>query len=336
MKLKAIWRFMRKYPLGMTLTLDRRMTQYYRTCFLSALMGQPFYEKLAGSAMTLEEIAVGMRIHDPDALEAWLDFGVSVGALKKSGASRYTINDKLAKKLAEKGAEAWRAYFRLRVEVFQEHIVKTPDLLAQGRAIPLCDDHGGLYADSSRTAEPVLLDVVDETTPHQGPCRLLEVGCGSGVYLKRACEANPELTAVGVEMQASTAEIARSAIHRWGLDGRVRVLHTDIRELKPDEPFDLLTVHNMIYYLPKAERTAFLGMLKDYLKPGGRIVMTSMCKAPMPSIQVLNLWSGMTQGGGLLPHHEDLDVMLLKAGYAKPKSHELIPAFWCAQAVKAA
>lgn len=336
MKLGSIWRFVRKYPLGMTLGLDKRMTDFYRTCFLSALMGQPYFDYLAKSPVDLVEIAKGMEISDVDALEAWLDFGVSVGALKKAGPSQYVLKDALAKKMASKEAEAWRAYFRLRVEVFQEHIIKTPDLLAQGKAIPLLDEHGQLYADSSRTAEPLVMDLVDETTPRQGPCRLLEVGCGSGVYLKRACEANPELTAVGVEMQASTAEIARSAIQGWGLEGRVRVLHGDIRELEPEEPFDMLTMHNLIYYFPKEERTDVLAGLKKFLKPGGRIVMSSLCDASVPSIKVMNLWTAMTQGSGALPEHEDLDVMLLKAGYAEPKSREVIPAFWCSQAVKAA
>jgi SAM-dependent methyltransferase len=335
MNLKAIGRFLRKYPLSMTLMLDRRMTAFYRTSFLSALMGQPFFEHLAGSAMSLEEIASGMKISDMDALKAWLDFGVSVGALKKAGPSGYILKDSLTRRLAAGKAEAWRAYFRLRVEVFQEHIVKTPDLLAQGRAIPLRDEHGRLYADSSRTAEPVVMDVVDETTPRQGPCRLLEVGCGSGVYLRRACEANPELTAVGVEMQASTANIARSAIQEWGLGGRVSLLHGDVRDLVPDQPFDMLTMHNLIYYFPKKERVDTLSRLRALLKPGGRIVLTTLCNASVPSIKVMNLWTSMTEGSGPLPEHEELDAMLLRAGYVKPRSREIIPAFWCVQAVKA-
>ncbi len=38
---------------------------------------------------------------------------------------------------------------------------------------------------------------------------LLEVGCGSGIYIKRACELNPLLTAVGLEVQQSVADFTR-------------------------------------------------------------------------------------------------------------------------------
>lgn len=335
MKFAPYIRFIRHFPLAMILDLDKRVTGYYRVCFLSALMGRPFFKSIAAAPMTFEEIASGTGSHNLDALEAWLDFGVSLGVLRKFGSSGYMLKDKLGRRLSNSEAEVWRAYYRLRIEVFQEHILRAPEYLARGESVPLRDDYGSLYADSSRTVEPVLLDVVGRTTPRNGSCRLLEVGCGSGVYLKKACDTNPALTAVGVEMQSSIAELARTAIQEWNLRDRVSVINVDIREYEPSELFDILTVHNLIYYFQEQERAPFLAGLREFLKPGGKIVLSSMCKSPLPSIQAMNLWASMTTGGGPLPEVDEFGKILLEAGFSKLKCREVIPAFWCAEAYNA-
>lgn len=336
MKPASFFRFLKNFPLGLVLGIDRRITGFYRACFLSALMGQPFFSRMLEGPLSLDSIAEEIGTQNLEALKAWLDFGVSLGVLKKSGASRYGLKDGLARKLCAPGAEAWRAYYRLRAEVMCEHIIKTPAYLADGKSIALRDEFGGLFADSSRTVEPVLLEIVGETTPAHGPCRLLEVGCGSGVYLRKACEKNPELTAVGLDMQHSIAEIARDAVRGWGLEDRVRVLNRDARDYESEEKFDIVTLHNLIYYFPKDERTPLLARLKGFLNPEGRIVMSTLCNISAPSIRIMNLWSAMTEGSGPLPEVEDLEAMLLGAGYADIRIREIIPAYWCAEARNAA
>ena len=57
----------------------------------------------------------------------------------------------------------------------------------------LCD--GG---DPGDPGEPGDGPVVDSVIPARGPCRLLEVGCGSGAYISGACERTPELEALGL------------------------------------------------------------------------------------------------------------------------------------------
>ena len=63
----------------------------------------------------------------------------------------------------------------------------------------------------------------------QGALRLLEIGCGSGVYLRHAAERNATLTALGVELQPAVAAMARANLRGWGLQGRVKVEDGDIR-----------------------------------------------------------------------------------------------------------
>lgn len=60
------------------------------------------------------------------------------------------------------------------------YVQKTPLSVREGRRLAL--SHGALAAKASRTVEPLLLDLTDRVVPASGPCRILEVGCGSVVY----------------------------------------------------------------------------------------------------------------------------------------------------------
>ena len=78
--------------------------------------------------------------------------------------------------------------------------------------------------------------------------RLLEVGCGSGTYIRYATDRNSELTALGLELQPQVADMARRNLAAWGLSDRAEIETGDIRERKPTPVFDLVTLHNNLYY----------------------------------------------------------------------------------------
>ena len=70
-----------------------------------------------------------------------------------------------------------------------------------------------------------------------GVASLLEIGCGSGFYIKYAASRNPSLAALGLELQPNVADVARRNISEWDLQGRVRIEVGDIR-LKGDYALD--------------------------------------------------------------------------------------------------
>jgi len=174
---------------------------------------------------------------------------------------------------------------------------------------------------------PVLLDVVDKVIPKSKPYRLLEVGCGSGIYIKRACERNPLLTAVGLEVQQNVVDFARENIKTWKFEDRVSIENADIRNYECESDFDMVTFYNLIYYFPLDERVGLLKDLGKHLKPGGELILTSMCKGNDPSLNLMNLWTSMTDGYGPLPSPKQIHGQLKTAGYHKIKSEMLIPYF---------
>ena len=183
---------------------------------------------------------------------------------------------------------------------------------------------GEVVARSSRTLEPVVSGAVDEFVPARGALRLLEIGCGSGTYIRRACGCNPQLTALGLELQPVVAEHAKRNLAEWGLSQRVTVEAGDVRARKPRPEFDLVTLHNNIYYFPVPTRVELFRHVRGFLKPGGALLLTTSCRGGGPLVEALNLWGAVTENCGRLPDPDELVGQLREAGFAEAKAERLI------------
>lgn len=75
-----------------------------------------------------------------------------------------------------------------------------------------------------------------------GARRLLDLGAGIGsVGLIALWRSPPDATLVAIEAQEISFALLESNIARNGLAGRVRAIHGDLRDVRLDEPFDLVT-----------------------------------------------------------------------------------------------
>jgi len=74
-----------------------------------------------------------------------------------------------------------------------------------------------------------------------------------------------------------------------------------------------------------------------HLKPGGKVLLTSICQDGSPGFQALNIWCSMSEGYGPLPHPDQLSLQLKKAGFVNVTTKRLIPfdSFWAFVATKA-
>jgi 4-hydroxy-2,2'-bipyrrole-5-carbaldehyde O-methyltransferase len=167
--------------------------------------------------------------------------------------------------------------------------------------------------------------MIRSTFPSRGAVRLLEIGCGSGVYLRYAAERNPSLTALGLELQPAVAEMARTNLRGWQLEARVKVEIGDIRTKVPDEQFDIATLYNNIYYFSVEERVALLRHIGAFLKPCGFLLLTTCCQGGSLGAEALNLWGAATRGAGCLPAEDKLVSHLRQAGYTRVKTKNLLP-----------
>jgi SAM-dependent methyltransferase len=315
----------RSGELALGFRLSRAMAPFYRLCFLAAAIDEGILDALAASPCSSRDLAARLGpACDRAGLEAWLELGVKLGELGREG-ERYTLSGRLARGLARKEHDPYRALVLEIASIHHELITRVPQRLRAGRKLGLDPAYGELVARSSRISEPLIRDVLSARVPATGAFRLLEVGCGSGAYIRFACERNPGLEAVGLELQPEVADFARGNIADWGLAERVVVRSGDVRSFAPESPFDLVTLHQNIYYFPVEERVALAGKLQELLAPGGTLLLTSACQGGSVGLEVLNLWAVTTEGCGALPEPDHLCAQLREAGFEAVRAKRLVP-----------
>jgi hypothetical protein len=325
MFLKPLLRLLRDRQFTALQGVAAQLKPFYRLTFLAAAAEAGLLARLAAGPATLDSLAefFAARGQGRDALEAWLQIGVRLRLLKREPRG-YALSG-LAKVLARPHNDSTLALVEEVAGLHHKLIAATIPRLRNGELWSLADQDGELIARSSRVLEPFQAEVIRRTFPASGPLRLLEIGCGSGVYLRYAAARNSSLTALGVELQPVVAEVARKNVHSWELDARVKIEDGDIRAMAPGERFDIATLYNNIYYFPVEEREALLAHIRSFLKPGGFLLLTTCCQGGSPGLGALNLWGAATRGAGRLPTEDELVHQLQQAGYGGVKTTNLVP-----------
>jgi SAM-dependent methyltransferase len=326
MRTATLFEWVRSGQLVLLLGASRLLTPVYRTFFVAAAAECGLLRLLAAGPAPFERVAAELGVRDDgrDALEAWLAVGVRLGELGLD-AGGYRLRSRIARALGLPANDAVLAFLEEALDLHRRLLLETPSRLRSGRRFTLADQDGALIARSSRIVESILREAIDEAVPARGPLRLLEVGCGSGVHVKHAAERNPELSALCFELQPEVAEQARENLRAWGLAARSVVEAGDVRDRVPKPEFDLLTLHQNIYYFPVAERVALLARLRGWLRPGGRILLTTVCRGGGPVNEIMSLWGAATEGCGRLPDPGELVEQLRQAGFQQANSRSLMP-----------
>jgi SAM-dependent methyltransferase len=329
MRLSTAASLMKSGQPSLMFRLLRTSKEFYRAGFVAEAASGGVYAAFRGGSATIDQIAERLDgITNREGLRAWLDMGVSLGELSRSG-DAYRITGKLSRGLLDPANDGYRAMLEEIVRHHHRYVMETPGTLRAHARFPF-DDAGELIARSSRISEPFIFEAVDEVVPRSGAFDLLEVGCGSGTYIRYSCSRNPDLTALGLELQEKVAEGARRNIAAWGLEGRAVIEHSDVRSYGTDRKFDLVTFHQNIYYFAPADRVALARRALGFLKPGGRVLFTTLGQGGSPAMQAVGIWVATTEGYGPLPEPEEFCGQLREAGFADVRKKRLIPfdSFW--------
>lgn len=91
--------------------------------------------------------------------------------------------------------------------------------------------------------------------------RVLDLGCGNGDKISRLGD---RFEVIGVDMSQRQLELARAAVPG------ATFIQADFAELDfPAETFDAVTAFYSLLHVPQDEQFALLGLIKNWLKPGG-------------------------------------------------------------------
>jgi 2-polyprenyl-3-methyl-5-hydroxy-6-metoxy-1,4-benzoquinol methylase len=140
---------------------------------------------------------------------------------------------------------------------------------------------------------PPVVDVLPRTG------RILEVGCGHGLFSSYAAQRLPGVEVHGVDIDADKVAVAASAA-----GSAPRLQFTVARSgVLPAGPWDAVVLVDVLYLLGAADQRALLGSCADALAPGGVLVVKDMATRPRWKASV-NRWQetvsvrvlGITEG----------------------------------------
>ena len=271
---------------------------------------------------------LGLKPCMHEGLRAWLGLGVGLGELR-SGPDGYTLRRRRTKALLRPENDAVAA-------ILQEAAMLAGSFVSQGpsrftangnnqKLFTLADQSGPLTARTSRVSELFIYEVLEPLVPKCGPFRLFEIGCGAAAYIRYAAEWNPDLMALGLELQSDVARLAAANISKWNLDGRVIIEEGDVMQTKAEPLYDLATLHQNIYYFPVEHRVDVLRHIRNFLKPTGRLLLTTCCQGGAAGACLLDFWASMTEGCGRLPSTIEMAAQLHEAGFCDITQRKLIP-----------
>jgi SAM-dependent methyltransferase len=108
------------------------------------------------------------------------------------------------------------------------------------------------------------------TPPDPRSARVLELGCGAGANLAGIAAANPEVTAVGVDLAASAIADGRETAAAAGL-GNLRFEVGDVLALTAGElgEFDYVIAHGLYSWVEAPAREATLAACRSHLSADG-------------------------------------------------------------------
>jgi 2-polyprenyl-3-methyl-5-hydroxy-6-metoxy-1,4-benzoquinol methylase len=326
--MKSFWRslkLLRTPHLLAQLGVMQDLRVYTRVGYLYAALRSGVLQALRVPASG-HELARRLNVQRPELLEALLRVGVSIGELSVRG-GRYRIRGARSKALLDPANDPLAAVIEEFVTYHASVYRHVADRLSGAPLGDYLAGTGDLIARSSRVLEPFMADFVREAATRGDPGTLLEIGCGSGIYMRHAAEANRRLTGMGLDMQEDVVRQARANLGQWGLADRFKVVLGDIRMPPPDVGgrYDLVTLYNNVYYFPVEERSALFKTLRALVSPGGALALLSSMQGTTPLAADFDLILRSTHGCSPLPRLTELKQQLSDAGFRRAEAVRLVP-----------
>lgn len=229
MFLRPFFTLLRQKQLGAMVASNSLYKPFYRLSYLAALKASGLMDRLRDQTIPLEELAKACT-SDTDAkcmeaLSAWLQMGCRLRLLRHDR-DGYALRG-LAKTLARPENDAALALSQEVASLHHQLIMETPGKLRAGALWTLDNQDGELTTRSSRALEAFELEALRRFIPRAGACHLLEIGCGSGIYIRHATDLNPRLTALGIELQLPRRRAGSAACHGENLPEAVWIAASD-------------------------------------------------------------------------------------------------------------
>jgi SAM-dependent methyltransferase len=312
-------------PHKLALVQFRSLMQSHTRLQLAWALVESGVTGLLAEPRDFESIREALEPTRPDLLRSLLDLAVGHGLLSKSN-GHYRPRGALVRALCHPSGAPLADMLGELCLYHGDVIRRLPDRIRGDPDGDYLAQYGPLVAGSSRIVEPFLRGFAVEAVGRTEPRRVLEIGCGSGIYLRHYADAHPGHHGVAVDLDPKVVGLARANLERWGLSERFEVRSEDIRSPSPhlDGPFDVVTSFQNVYYFTAEERVAWFGAVRERLAAGGVLAIASALHDDRPFGAYFDLVLASTSGCYPLPSIEELETELHEAGFEQVDRRRLL------------
>jgi 2-polyprenyl-3-methyl-5-hydroxy-6-metoxy-1,4-benzoquinol methylase len=162
---------------------------------------------------------------------------------------------------------------------------------------------------------PKLLSVMDLLLTDEG--RILDVGCGFGLFAAYFGQTQPRRRIVGIDPDARRIGLARDVASKLGLSQHE--FHVgDVRDAELAGPFDAAYVLDVMHHLPREDQARVLQRLRSLLARGGMLVMKDITTEPRAGLLFTEALDRLMVGWReplAYRHHREWGEMLTDLGF---------------------
>jgi 2-polyprenyl-3-methyl-5-hydroxy-6-metoxy-1,4-benzoquinol methylase len=113
----------------------------------------------------------------------------------------------------------------------------------------------------------------------RGKQRVLDIGCGFGLFGCYFSALNPNLEYTGYDLNPKRIDMANETARRLGLKN-TRFYCQDARTLSIDEKYDAIMMIDLLHHLGDRSKEELLAKSVQHLAPGGRLVIKDVTTRP--------------------------------------------------------
>jgi 2-polyprenyl-3-methyl-5-hydroxy-6-metoxy-1,4-benzoquinol methylase len=117
----------------------------------------------------------------------------------------------------------------------------------------------------------------------RGKRRILDVGCGFGLFGCYFSAMYPEIKYCGYDLDAGRVEQAKRAAAQLGLNN-VEFNWGDARDLKLEDEYDAILMVDLLHHINDEAKSNLLEICASHLAPGGRLIIKDVTTHPFPKI----------------------------------------------------
>ena len=181
-------------------------------------------------------------------------------------------------------AEQYPAYYRRKFHFQSDGYLSDASALRYDHQVEVL--FGGGAAAMRRQALVPLRTVLREHPGGAGRARLLDIGCGTGAFLREVKRNHPRLAVAGIDLSAPYLALARHRLAPWS---RVALIEAAAEAMPfAAAEFDVVTAVYLFHELPPPVRRAVVAEISRVLKPGGSFILVdSLQKGDEPDYDAL-------------------------------------------------